>query len=144
MKMTNTKSAKADRLGEEYEANKERMSAIAQKQDSLKSIIKQFAEKCGQGKGKRIVVTGDSYEVGFITPEPTQDIDYNKLFELVPGLKAKITRPMVDEKFLSREIVKGKVSRKVLAKCLLPPSKEPEKRIYVAKLKGKKNETEKE
>lgn len=134
-----TPQEKADKLGQTYEDLGDQIEDLKTAKDKTTNEIKTFAAVEGTVDGKKTVVNGKEFTVGFITTDPDKVLDHGKLRRaLDTDTWMSITTRIVDEKKLSHAIVKGKIKRKIVASCLVPSPVGPQKRVYV-KNKGAKN-----
>jgi hypothetical protein len=133
---------KADQLGQQYEDTNGAIKDLNKSKENTADEIKEFASVEGETSGKQTLVYGDKFAVGYVTTDPGQVIDEKKLFRLRPDLYKTLTKRVLDEDRLAQAVKDGTLKRKTLAKCFIPSSKEPQKRVHVVNLhedkKGKK------
>ena len=143
LKKKNTAAIKitADELGEQYTGIREKITALGRQKDNIREDIVDLAEDVGVEEGKQTIVRGDKYIVGFITTTPTPVLDYKKLRQQIsPDQWTQITQRIVDTELLETAIQTGKISRKIISRCLVKSDKTPQRRVLVSKIGEKRNE----
>jgi hypothetical protein len=135
--------SKADKFGQEYTELVAARAEVDTKLVDCKDSIKSFAGKFGEEIGKQKVVTGKHFIVGYTIPDQSPTIDYDRLLKLRPSLENIITVKTVCPEKVAEAVTAGVISRKLLAKCLIPPDPaKAQQRISVTP-KDKKNENKK-
>lgn len=136
-----TKAKAADALAVQYMNAQEILHTAGDNRDRVVSNIITFAGQNGEEEGKRKVVNGNNYVVGFSTPESTPDLDYEKLRSVVSKKTLKsIEVTTISAELVEQAVARGDISRKTLMDCLVPSTRKASPRVYVAERKARPNE----
>jgi hypothetical protein len=133
---------KADKLGKEYDSYSDQIGELTKLKGKVTNQIKSLAAKDGTVDGKQTTLIGDNYIVGFVTTDPSDELDHKKLKKAI-GKKMwlMITSRVLNNAKLELAIKEGKVPRTVLSKCMTPSSRKPQQRVIVKALKNETNQT---
>jgi hypothetical protein len=123
----------ADTLGIEYMRLKEKQGAVALEVEKTTKTIKILADEKGEERGKNIIVEGDEYTVGYTLREPTPEIDFKKMFLILPHMRKMLCSFQPDMAKVEKAVKEGKLKRSTLRKFMVPSKKEPTKAVYVRK-----------
>ena len=129
----------ADAIGKQYFGLRERLKSVSSELEGTKVVIKELADKSGEDIGKLRVIEGDEFVVGF-QRRSSEKVDYDRLFKLQPDIKKQVMVMTPSDEKLEALVKDGKVSRRVLAKCIVT-SKETVA-VYVVEKKDFKREDE--
>jgi uncharacterized membrane protein len=132
-------SAKIDKLGEQYEAEKQEIAAHERLLDGVKEQARAVIAEFGVHEKNSNIVRGDKYEAAVtkVMSSPTLDTDaLAKLLTPAQRNLVLIKREVYDfnEAALIAAVEEGKIDRKLVAKCTLP-SVEKHERFTLTKLK---------
>lgn len=122
----------ADELGSKYMGYTDSIKDLVSALNAIKNRIKSLAKKNGSEDGKQVIVRGEQFVVGFIIPEPSEELNIKKLRKLISNEDwLEISSRALDEKKLEKAIRAGNISRSDIAKCMEKSKKKPQERVYV-------------
>lgn len=120
-----------DRLALDYKLAKENGAKFAKKAEEASSAIKALAEKSGSRDGKRVVVEGRDYVIGYTEADSQPVFDEAKARRLLSSkLLNKCVRTQIDPSKLAELVELGELDRKTFAK-LFSKSTKKTIRLYV-------------
>lgn len=127
-------AAKADKLGDEYASAKEVEKAAVAATKQVTSDIKAFAESKGVENGKEVIVSGKTWEVGYVDAEPSNVVDTEATKKALPArLFNQVAVLAVDEAKLGELVRQGKVTQAQLLACCV--EKGGSRRVIVRRVK---------